>query len=229
MAYCTPNDVRLRAVGMTADVIPDASEDSLNLTTCIAEAEAEVEEAARAGDYEAPFDPVPARIRDLTAVGALARAARALRLSNQPADEPDLYWQEFEAGLALLRRGGMDLGTVAVSGELVVMPQEEGDWARLAHRGLVVGSVTLMNETGTFTYVEDREAYQPGYRPDSVKDYQVDHREGRLGRLLSGRIGPGQAVKASYEYHRRQPPRADEAEYSRRSAAADVLMRGDQR
>ena len=67
MPYCIPDDVRLRAVGMTEEVIPDVSSSSLNLTTCIAEADGEIDEAARAGDYEVPFSPVPDRIRDLSA------------------------------------------------------------------------------------------------------------------------------------------------------------------
>jgi hypothetical protein len=103
MAYCTPTDVRQRAVGMTEEVIPDVSADSLNLTTCIAEAEAEVDEAAAAGGYTVPFDSAPERIQHLTAVGALARARRALRAGNQPEEEPDPYRQEFEAGLEALR------------------------------------------------------------------------------------------------------------------------------
>jgi hypothetical protein len=228
MPYCTPDDVRLRAVGMTEEVIPDVSSSSLNLTTCIAEAEAEVEEAGRAGDYEVPFDPAPDRIRDLTAAGALARARRGLQLGNQAAEEPDPYWQEFEAGLGLLREGQLDLGTVVVSGEAVVMPAEEGEWAQLSHRGLLTASVTVTNESGDFTYVEDRSEYEPGYRPDAVKDYQVDHREGRLLRLLGGRIGASQAVKASYEYYRRQPKRAEDAEYEGRTASADRVVRRDQ-
>ncbi len=103
MPYCTPTDVRQRAIGMTEEVIPDVSEDSVSLTTCIAEAEAEIDEAAGAGGYVVPFDPVPERIKHLSALGALARARRALQSGNQPATEPDPYRQEFEAGVALLR------------------------------------------------------------------------------------------------------------------------------
>ncbi len=105
MPYCTPTDVRLRAVGMTEEVIPDVSEDSLNLTTCIAEADAEIDEAAAAAGLTVPFDPAPERIVHLSAIGALARARRALQAGNQPAGEPDSYRQEFEAGLARLRAG----------------------------------------------------------------------------------------------------------------------------
>lgn len=228
MPYSTPNDVRLRAVGLTEEVIPDISSSGLNLTTCIAEAQAEIDEAGRAGDYQVPFDPVPERVRDLAAIGALARARRALQLGNQASEQPDPYRAEFEAGLDLLRRGQLDLGTVVVSEEAVAMPSEEGDWAQLAHRGLLLGSTVVTNEAGTFTYVEDRAGYQPGYRPDAVKDYQADHREGRLRRLLGGRLGPGQAVKVSYEYYRRQPGRAEEAEYAGRTASADHLLRLDE-
>lgn len=228
MPYCTPNDVRLRAVGMTEEVVPDVSSSSLNLTTCIAEADAEIDEAGRAGDYEAPFDPVPDRLRDLSAVGALARARRGLQLGNQPAAEADPYLAEFEAGLDLLRRGALDLGTVVVSGEQAVAPAEDGDWAQLAHRGMLKGSVAVTNAAGTFTYVEDRREYEPGYRPDAVKDYQMDHRGGRLRRLSGGRIGRGETVLAGYEYYRRQPGRTQDAEYAGRTASSDDLLRLDQ-
>jgi len=227
MPYSTPNDVRIRSVGMTQEVIPDVSSTSLNLTTCIAEADGEIDEAARAGDYEVPFDPVPDRVRDLSAIGALARARRALQVGNQPVEQPDSYRQEFEAGLSLLRRGQLDLGTVVVSGEAVVMPMDEAGWAQLAHRGLLLGSVTLTNESGTITYAEDRREYEPASSA-SVVDYHVDHRGGRLRRLLGGRIAAGQMVKASYQYYRRQPTRPEEAEYQGRTASADRLPRLDE-
>jgi len=229
MPYSTPNDVRLRAVGMTEEVVPDVSSTSLNLTTCIEEADAEIDEAARAGDYQVPFDPAPERIRALSAVGALARARRALELGNQPAADRGPYRREFDAGLELLRQGGLDLGTVTVSGEHVVIPTADREWAQLPHRGLLAGSVTATNETGTFTYVEDRREYEPGYRRDSVKDYEVDHRAGRLRRLLGGRIAPAETLSVSYEYYYRQPGRAQDAEYAGRTAAADRLTRLDQR
>ena len=228
MPYSTPNDIRLRAVGLTAEVIPDVSSTCLNLTTCIAEADAEIDEAGRAGDYEVPFDPVPDRVRDLSAVGALARARRGLQLGNQPGAPPDPYREDFDAGLDLLRRSQLDLGTVVVSGEQVVMPTDDGDWAQLAHRGLIEASVTLTNTAAAFTYVEDRRDYQPDYRPDAVKDYQVDHRDGRLRRLLGGRIGPDETVLASYEYYRRQPAATQDAEYAGRTASSDHLLRLDQ-
>ena len=105
MPYSTPTDVRLRAVGMTEEVIPDVSSTSLNLTTCIAEADAEIDEAAAVADYVVPFDPVPERVAHLSAIGALARARRGLQAGNQTSAEDDPYWQEFEAGLAALRAG----------------------------------------------------------------------------------------------------------------------------
>jgi hypothetical protein len=213
---------------MTEEVIPDVSEGSLSLTTCIAEAEGEVDEAARAGGYETPFDPVPDRVRDLCAVGALAKARRALELGNQPGEQADPYRSEFEAGLDLLRRGRLDLGTVKVEGEHVTVPTDDGDWTALAHRGLLRGSVTVTNDAGTFTYVQDRGDYEPGYRIGSIKDYQVEHREGRLRRLSGGRITPGQALVVSYEYSYRRPSRADEAEYEGRTASGGELVRGDQ-
>jgi len=228
MPYCTPTDVRLRAVGMTAEVVPDVSSTSLNLTTCIAEAEAEIEEAGRAGDYEIPFDPVPSRIRDLCAIGALARARRALELGNQPAEEPDPYRREFEVYLHLLRQGQLDLGAVEVSEEELTFPADDGDWAQLAHGGLLTGSVTITSDSDGLSYVEDREDYEPGYRPNAVKDYRMDHRGGRLMRLSGGRIGPGQRALVSYRYFLRQPKRADDAEYEGRTASTGELLRGDE-
>lgn len=228
MPYCTPNDVRLRAVGMTEEVIPDVSSSSLNLTTCIAEAEAQIDEAARAGDYEAPFDPIPDRIRDLSAIGALARARQGLQLANQPNAEPDPYLREFEAGLGLLREGALDLGTVTVTDEGVALPVSDGEWARLAHQGVLRASATVTDSAGAVTYVEDRGEYEPSYRPGSVKDYRVDHRAGRMLCLLGGRIAPGQTVLASYQYYYRQPGRAQDAEYAGTTASADELLRMDQ-
>ena len=227
MSYCTPDEVRQRAVGMTSEVIPDVSSDSLNLATCIAEAGAGIDEAARAGDYEVPFNPVPERIQHLSAVGALAHARRGLQLGNQPAELPDPYWEQFEAGLALLRAGGLDLGTVEVVDEQVATPTEDGVWAPLGHCGMLTGSMTLTDEGGSFTFVEDRSEYEPGHRPDAVKDYQVDHRRGRVRRLSGGRITAGQMVLASYEYFHRQPHRAQDAEYAERTASGDTVRRGD--
>lgn len=105
MPYSTPTDVRLRAVGLTEAVVPDVSSTHLNLTTSIAEADAEIDEAARAGGHQVPFAPVPERIAHLSAIGALARVLRALQLGNQPAPAPEPYRAEFEAGLQVLRRG----------------------------------------------------------------------------------------------------------------------------
>jgi hypothetical protein len=92
---------------MSEEVVPDVSSTSLNLTTCIAEADAEIDEAAAAGDYVVPFDPVPERVAHLSAVGALARARRALQAGNQASTQPDPYREEFEAGLAALRAGAL--------------------------------------------------------------------------------------------------------------------------
>jgi glycosyltransferase involved in cell wall biosynthesis len=153
----------------------------------------------------------------------------ALELGNQPSEQADPYRREFDAGLDLLRRGRLDLGTVKVTGEHVTVPTSDGDWAALAHRGLMRGSATATNDAGTFTYVEDRGDYEPGYRIGSIKDYQVDHREGRFRRLTGGRIGPGQSVLVSYEYSYRRPSRADEAEYEGRTASGGELVRGDVR
>ena len=224
MPYCTPADVRLRAVGMTEEVIPDISSSSLNLTTCVAEAEAAVDEAGRTGEYEIPFvDPVPAPITQLTVAGALARARRGLELAG----EDDPYRQESEAGLEMLRRGQFNLGTVTVnSSEAVAMPAEDGDWVQLAHRAACQGSVVVKNESLSFTYTEERRGYQPGYRPDAIKDYVVDHDLGRIRRTPESRTAPGQIVKANYEYYRRQPGRPQNAEYARRTAQVGEIRRG---
>ncbi len=117
MPYCTPTDVRLRAVGMTEAVIPDVSSSSLNLTTCIAEADAEIDEAAAAAGLAVPLDPVPDRIAHLSAIGALARARRGLEVGNKGSAGVDPYQQEFEAGLALLRGGELPSSDVVTRGD----------------------------------------------------------------------------------------------------------------
>ena len=222
MPYCTPNDVRLRAVGMTEEVIPDVSSGSLNLTTCIADAEVEIEEAGRTGDYEVPFDPVPELIGQLAATGALVRARRALELAG--ADDP--YRREYQIGLELLRRGQLDLGTVEVNSESVAMPAEDGEWGQLAHRAVCQGTVVVKNDSASFTYTEERRGYEPDYRPDAIKDYVVDHDFGRLRRTSESRIAPGQALEVSYEYYRRQTGRPQNTGYAGRTAEAGEVRRG---
>jgi hypothetical protein len=220
MPYCTPNDVRLRAVGMTEEVIPDVSSGSLNLTTCIAEAEVEIEEAGRTGDYEVPFDPVPELIGQLAAVGALLRARRALELAG----EDDPYRRDYQIGLELLRRGQLDLGTVTVSGEPVTLSLAEGDWAPLAHRAVCQGTA-VVTDAASFTYTEDRRGYDPGYRSDASRDYLVDHDLGRLRRTRESRIAPGQTVQVSYDYYRRQAGRPQNAGYAGRTAEVGEMRR----
>jgi hypothetical protein len=112
MPYSTPTDVRIRAIELTIEVIPDTSADSLNLTTCIAEADAAIDEAAAAGGQTVPFTTVPAWVAHLSAVGALARARRGLQAGNQPSLPDDPYGLEFEAGLARLRGGEAPMGDV---------------------------------------------------------------------------------------------------------------------
>ena len=229
MGYCTPGDCRMRTVGMNTLVIPDVSSTSLNLTTCIAEAEARIDEAGRAGNYAVPFSPVPERIRDLSAAGAIARARRALELGNQETLSVEFndYQREFEEGLRLLREGALDFGTTAVSGELVAMPEDYSTWARLAHGGIVLGSVTVTSSGGVTTYTEDRSEYDADYLPAAVKDYAVDHRQGRVQRLSGGRMGAGEPVEAAYEYFYRQPVDMQDAEYGEKSAATGELRRED--
>ncbi len=229
MAYSSPNDCRVRTVGMNTLVVPDVSSTSLNLTACIAEAEALIDEAGRQGDYAVPFSPTPARIRDLSAVGAIARARRALEMGNQETLSADLggYQREFEEGLRLLREGAMDLGTSTVSGEAVTMAEDYFTWAKLAYGGLVPGSVTLTSSGGVTTYAEDRAQYDADYLPAEVKDYEVDHRAGRVRRLSGGRIGAGEQVLVSYEYYYRQPAAVEDAEYAGKAPAVGEMRRGD--
>jgi hypothetical protein len=118
MPYATPTDVRVRAIGLTIEVIPDTSADSVNLTTCIAEAEAAIDEALVAGGQTVPLTTVPAWITHLSAVGALARARRALQAGNQATFTNDPYWQEFEAGLARLRGGEAPVGDLVSRSDL---------------------------------------------------------------------------------------------------------------
>lgn len=229
MPYSTPTDCRMRTVGMNTLVVPDVSSTSLNLTTCIAEADALIDEAARAGDYAAPFAPTPERIRDLSAVGAIARARRALDLGNQETLSAafDDYQREFEEGLRLLREGALDLGTTLVSSEAVALPADYSTWAKLSYGGLALGSVTVTSSGGVTTYTEDRAEYDADYLPDAVKDYEVDHLQGRVRRLSCGRLGAGEQVAVSYEYYYRQPANPQDAEYAGDSVAVGELRRGD--
>lgn len=228
MPYATPNDCRVRAVGVSTLVIPDTSSTSLNLTACIAEADALIDEAARAGDYALPFSPVPERIAHLSAIGGLARARRALELGNQSSlsDLSEAYLREFERGLDDLRSGEMDLGTTVVASEGVTIASDYSTWTRLAHGGVILGTLSLASQSGT-VFVEDRDDYDPDYLPDAVKDYQVDHTLGRVRRLSGGQIGAGQQVVVAYEYSYRQPTNPQEAEYAGRTAASSELRRGD--
>ena len=206
---------------MTEEVIPDVSSGSLNLTTCIAEAEAEIEEAGRAGDYEVPFDPVPDLIAQFAAAGALMRARRGLELTS----EDDPYRREYQLGLELLRRGQLDLGTVTVSEESVTAPAE-GEWAQLAHRAVCLGTVTVTDESASTTYAEDRSDYEPAYRPGASAHYVVDHDEGRLRPTPESRIAPGQPLKVSYQYYRRHGGRPQNAGYAGRTAETGEMRRG---
>ena len=228
MPYSTPNDCRVRTVGITTLVIPDTSSTQLNLTTCISEADAEIDEAARAGNYESPFDPVPARVLSLSAIGGIAKARRALELGNQDqlSRVTERYLTELELGLERLRAGALDLGTVTVNSEGAALGATEA-WTKLAHRALLPESVTVANAAGTFTYVEDRSAYDPSYLPDTTKDYLVDHREGKLRRTESSRVANGETVQVSYQYYYRQSAPLGDEEYSRRTASAGDLLRGD--
>jgi hypothetical protein len=214
---------------MNTLVIPDVSSTGLNLMTCIGEADALIDEAGRQGDYAVPFSPTPERIRDLSAAGAIARARRALDLGNQEtlSETFDGYQREFEEGLRLLREGLLDLGTSVVSAEAVVMAGDYSTWARLAYGGLALGSVTLVSSGGGTAYTEDRGEYDADYLPAAVKDYQVDHRRGRVRRLSGGRIGCGEQVEVSYEYYYRQPANEQDAEYGGKSAAVGELRRKD--
>ncbi|NIM07231.1 MAG: hypothetical protein GTO55_11300 [Armatimonadetes bacterium] len=229
MGYSTPGECRMRTVGMNTLVIPDVSSTSLNLTVCIAEADSLIDEAGRQGDYAVPFSPVPERIRDLSAMGAIARARRALDLGNQEAlsETFDGYQREFEGGLRLLREGALDLGTSTVSAEAVVMSVDYSTWTGLAHAGLAQASVTLTSSGGVTTYTEDRGEYDHDYLPAAVKDYQVDHLRGRVRRLSGGRIGSGEQVEISYEYYYRQPADPQDAEYGGKGAAVGEMRRGD--
>jgi hypothetical protein len=220
----------MRTVGITTLVIPDTSSTQLNLATSIAQADAEIDEAARAGNYEVPFDPVPAHILNLSAVGAIARARRALELGNQEqsSQSTERYLTEFELGLERLRTGALDLGTVTVNSEGAALGDTQA-WSSLAHRALVPESVTVTNAAGSFTYVEDRAAYDPDYLPDTTKDYLADHREGKLRRTQGSRIANGETVRVSYDYYYRQSARLGDEEYSRRTASPGDLLRGDWR
>jgi hypothetical protein len=236
MAYSFPADVRMKMVGITTAVIADVSSTAVNLTDLIAEADGEIEEAARAGNYELPFGDVssattPRRIRDLSAVGATAKARRTLEQGNQRVESAtfDRYSREFEAGLQRLWGGAMDLGVVSVNSEGVAADTDANFeiWVPLAHGGIVHGAVTLTNAAGTVAYLEDREAFDPGYQASAVKDFVVDYRQGRLRRLPGGEIGAGQQLVISYDYFWKQPAREQENEYAGRTAQPGHLGRQD--
>jgi len=226
MSYATPADCRRISVGLEAEVIPDTSSLGLSLTTCLAETTAEIDEAARAGNYEAPFSPVPERVQYLAAVGAVAKARRALELAGQ--DEPgrttDAYLVDYEEGLGLLRQGRMDLGTVEVSSQGLVLPTDYEQWGSLGHGAVMLGSVSLA--AGEASYQEDRSDYDPE-DPAGVKDFLVDHRQGRLRRLPGGRTAGGTLCTISYRYLYKQPAGLQEPDYTGTSAQMGTLGRRD--
>jgi len=202
------------------------SSSGLCLATCLAQTTAEVEEAGRAGEYEVPFAPVPERIRWLTATGAVARARQALELAGQEAQgaTAESYLAAYREGLSLLRQGRMDLGTVSVTSQGLVLPADYEHWAELGHRGIVLGSVSLV--AGDYVLVEDRSEYDPG-DPVEVKDYLVDHREGRIRRLSGGRAGAGETCTVSYRYFYKQPPGVQKSDYTGSGVQMGMLGRQD--
>ncbi len=207
-------------------MIPDVSSTGLNLATCLAEADEEINEAARAGDYEAPFAVTPARVKWLAAIGAVAKARRALELGSQaePGGTTDAYQTEFQAGLALLRQGRLDLGTVRVESQAVTLPADYEQWVSLGHGGVVLGSMELRCSGVLLT--EDRHTYDPA-DPSGVKDYVLDHRLGRVRRLAGGDSPAGGLCTATYEYFLKQPAGLQEPEYGGRSAQVGDLGRLD--
>jgi len=226
MSYATADDCRRISVGLEPAVIPDTSSAGLEFASCLAETDAEIDEAARGGNYEAPFGPVPERIRWLAAVGTVAKARRALELGSQEEEGPvtAAYLDQYRQGLDLLRRGRMDLGTVSVASQGLTLPPDYEQWASLGHGGIVLGSVQLA--CGGSEYREDRSDYDP-QDPTGTKDYLVDHRLGRLRRLAGGRAGAGAECTVAYEYFDKQPTGLQEPDYTGTGAQMGVLGRHD--
>jgi len=237
MAYSLASDARELLSLLTEDVIADTAVGSLSIERCRVTADAAIDEAARAGNYDAPFQVTSTAsgshatlnwVRDASAVGAVSYARRGLELAHADKESAAalLFEREFEARLDRLRKGEVDLGTLVHSQSLTI-PDELYTWAGLNKGGIAQGSVRLTDEGGQVAFVEDRSVYEELYRLGVPKDYEVDHVRGRVRALVGGRIAPGSAVEVSFTYFVKQPPIPDEEQAKSRSVQLGSVRRSD--
>lgn len=238
MAYSFATDVRQIVAELSASVIANTAVGSLSMADCIALADSQIDEAALAGNYDSPFTAIsstatpPDWVRRTSAIGAAGFALRALQAGQGIAasEEQNAYLLDFDNRLERLRQSLIDLGT-AINSQQVTLAADYDTWTGLAKRGLQLGSVTVTNTGGTTTYVEDRafgpERYEAYYRVDTTKDYEIDHRLGRIRALDGGGIAKSQVVNLSYTYYLKMPPSREEEAYREESVQVGQLGRND--
>ena len=192
--YSTPTQCRQLTVGMTTIVIPDSHAANLNLNTCISNADSDIDGAANAGNYLVPFGSVssgttPSKIQYLSAIGAVAKARRALDLGNQGdiSEVANEYFNEFLAGLRDLSEAKMDLGTFVATQNITFDNDSNYEtWMPLSYNSIKYRSVNLVNSSSTQTYIENRK-YET-WLISQDKDYEIDYKNGRKRRLDGGAI-----------------------------------------
>jgi hypothetical protein len=237
MPYSLPSDAREILHLLTTDVIADTAVGSLSLESCRALSDSDIDEAARAGNYDVPFSTTStasgtyanvAWLRRTSALGTVACARRGLEFAQkgQEAQVASDYEADFRSRLQRLREGKADLGT-AVHSQSLALPPDAYTWAELEKAALALGSVTATNTSGTVSYLEDRGAYEDLYRPGVPKDFEVDHTFGRLRLVSGGKLAPGASINLSYTYFIKQPARPQENELRGETAQMGKLRRTD--
>jgi hypothetical protein len=239
MSYSLPPDAREILHLLTADVIADTAVGSMSLESCRALADADIDEAARAGNYDVPFSTTStasgayaaiAWVRRTSALGAVAYARRGLELAQKgrEAQVASDYEDDFRSRLLMLRDGKVDLGT-AVHSQSLTLPPDFYTWAELEKAAVVLGSVSATNTSGTVSYLEDRSAYEELYRAGVPKDFEVDHTFGKMRLTPGGKLAPGGVVNVSYSHFIKQPARPQETELRGETAQMGKLRRTDLR
>ena len=237
MGYSLGSDARELLALLTEEVIADTAVGSLSLARCRQAADAAIDEAARAGNYDVPFSVTSTAsgsyasigwVRDGSAIGTVVYARRGLESVGAAAEGAAglLFEKEFEARLERLRKGEVDLGT-AVHSQSLAIPAEYYTWGSLDKRGLVKGSARMTTGEGAVEFVEDRSAYDETYRLGVVTDYEVEHVGGRVRALPGGRIATGAGVMVSYTYFIKQPAIAEEEQARARTVEAGQVARTD--
>jgi hypothetical protein len=237
MGYSLGSDARELLSLLTEDVVADTAVGSLSLARCRQAADGAIDEAARAGNYDAPFSVTSTAsgpyasigwVRDASAIGTVVYARRGLESVGAAADGTAglLFEKEFEARLERLRKGEVDLGT-AVHTQALTIPAEYYTWASLDKRGLVQGSARMTDDDGLVEFVEERWSYDETYRLGVAKDYEVDHVRGKVRALPVGRIAPGASVVVSYTHFVKQPAMVEEEQAKARTVEAGQVARTD--